>query len=510
MDRLAPAVLGLLTDPDRHVLVRTRHHPAAAELAARRDVSDCDDLYESAADFDGVYSAIAERVIAHAERGQVTYAVPGSAVVGERAVNLIRTTRPEDIELHPGESFLDLAWAATGCDPITDGTQVLDGRDLPNPLQLHLPTVITQVDRPEVLADVVVALGRTLPGETPVTMLDRLGDADAVVATMPLHAASGFPTGPRTSLFVDPPPNGWFGLVTINRLLRTECPWDRKQTHHTLLRHLIEETYETVEAVTRLNAEAPAGDVDFGAYAEVEEELGDLLLQVVFHATLAEEPGAFGVEEVAEGIRRKLVNRHPHVFGDVVAEDAEVVKVNWERLKADEKSRGSLMDDIPQALPALARADKLQRRAGSAGFDWTRPAPVLAKLREEVGELTRDLGDPDAMAHELGDIFFSVANLARHLGIDGEVAFRQANDRFEARFRTVETLATAQGRAIDSMTLEELDELGNIVGENTRRVPHSRLVPVPCSPAVGPHLDVFELAEAFHLDHTPRQLRDSR
>ncbi len=450
----------MLLDSHRRVIVRTLHHPAAAELAAQRPVTSCDDIYEEAGDFDMVYDAIATRVIEAARDEPVVYAVPGSAVVGERTVAMIRSEMPAVVLV--GESFLDLVWVETGCDPIARGAQVLDGRSLPDPLQLHLPTVITQIDRPEVLADVTIALGRTLPDTTEVTMLDRLGDDDARVVTMPLRGMASFDAGPRTSLFLDPPPNGWYGLVTTNRLLRTECPWDRTQTHHSLLRHLIEETYETVEAVSRLGEEAPGGDPDFVAYAAVEEELGDLLLQVVFHATLAEEPGAFGVEEVAESIRRKLVHRHPHVFGDVVAEDADAVRANWEQLKAGEKERASLMDDVPQALPALARADKLQRRAASAGFDWTRPEPVLAKLREEVGELARDVADGIDAVHELGDVLFSAVNLARHLHIDAEVAFRRANDRFEQRFRTVEQLAHESGTALGDMSLEEIDDLWEI------------------------------------------------
>ena len=265
--------------------------------------------------------------------------------------------------------------------------------------------------------------------------------------------------GARTSLYLAPPPNGWFGLVTTNRRLRRECPWDREQTHHSLLPHLIEETYETVEAITRLGDDAPGGDPDFGAYAEVEEELGDLLLQVVFHATLAEEPGAFGVEEIAEGIRRKLVLRHPHVFGDVQADDASTVKANWEQIKTGEKARVSLMDDVPQAMPALSRADKLQRRAASVGFDWPEVGPVLDKLREEVDELAADLERPERAAHELGDVLFTVVNLARHLGLDPEVAFRRANDRFADRFREVERLAGAAGATLGDLSLEQLDAL---------------------------------------------------
>lgn len=452
----------ILAEPGHTLVLRTIQHPAAAQLAAVRDVVTCDDLYEDAHDFDAVYAAIAERVIAAAADGPVIYAVPGSAVVGERAVRMIQGLAESvgiPVTLHPGESFLDLVWARTGCDPIIDGAQVLDGRSLPYPLQLHVPTVVTQVDRPEVLADVIVALGRTLPDETPVTLLDRLGDEDEVSLTVPLHEASAYAPGPRTSLYLNPPLNGWSGLISTNRRLRVECPWDREQTHHSLISHLIEETYETIEALTRLDPEAPGGEPDFGAYAEVEEELGDLLLQVVFHATLAEEPGAFGAEEVAESIRRKLVHRHPHVFGDVLAEDAGTVKANWEELKTQEKGRQSLMDDVPQAMPALARADKLQRRAASAGFDWDTVAPVVAKLREEVEELAADIEDRAAASNEVGDVLFTVVNLARHLNMDTEVAFRRANDRFEARFREVERLAAASGTPLADMTLQELDVL---------------------------------------------------
>ena len=462
LERLAGEPRDLVLDPARRVVLRTIEHPAAAQLAARRQVEACDDLYESAVGFDEVYAAIADRVLARAATGPVTYAVPGSAAVGERAVPLIRAAAAADgvgLEIHPGESFLDLVWVRTGCDPIADGVQVLDGRALPDPLQLHLPTVVTQVDRAEVLADVAVALGRTLGGDTPVIVLDRLGGDDEAVVTTTLRDLPRYPSGPRTSLYLAPPPNGWFGLVTTNRRLRRECPWDREQTHHSLLPHLIEETYETVEAISRLGDDAPGGEPDFGAYAEVEEELGDLLLQVVFHATLAEEPGAFGVEEVAEAIRRKLVLRHPHVFGDVQADDASTVKANWEQIKAGEKGRVSLMDDVPQAMPALSRADKLQRRAASVGFDWTEAGPVLEKLREEVEELAADLDHQERAAHELGDVLFSVVNLARHLGLDPEIAFRRANDRFADRFREVERLAEASGTALGDLSLDELDAL---------------------------------------------------
>ncbi|MCJ7779941.1 MAG: nucleoside triphosphate pyrophosphohydrolase [Acidimicrobiia bacterium] len=242
-------------------------------------------------------------------------------------------------------------------------------------------------------------------------------------------------------------------------MLRRECPWDAKQTHHTLVGHLIEETYETVDAISGLPADAPSGDVDLRDYLLLEEELGDLLLQIVFHAGLAAEAGAFDVEEVAEGIRRKIVNRHPHVFGDVVATEVGEVLANWEELKNAEKGRVSLMDDVPVALPGIARADKIQRRVASVGFDWPDDEPVFAKVAEELEELRDVRNDRDLATAELGDLLFAVVNLARHLDVDPEIALSRANDTFGARFRVVERLAGEGGKRLRDLNLAELDHL---------------------------------------------------
>jgi tetrapyrrole methylase family protein/MazG family protein len=223
--------------------------------------------------------------------------------------------------------------------------------------------------------------------------------------------------------------------------------------------HLIEEAYETVEAISALSATAPGGEADLGAYALLEEELGDLLLQVVFHTTLAAEAGAFDIDEVAEGIRRKLVYRHPHVFGDATATEVGEVLANWEELKNVEKRRESLMDDIPAALPGVARADKIQRRVGSVGFDWPGDVPVFAKVEEELRELRGVRADRDLATAELGDLLFAVVNLARHLDVDPEVALSRANDTFAERFRIVERLAEDEGRRLRDYDLPGLDRL---------------------------------------------------
>ena len=448
LDRVGPSALALLLDGSVPVVVRTMEHPAAAELGMRREVLSCDDLYEQAADFDQVYREIVERVLSMAEVGPVTYAVPGSPLVGERTVGMLREAFTV-VEVQPGESFLDLVLARSGIDPLTRGLQVLDAHELPFPLLLHLPTVIAQVDTPVSLLTVRDALLALLPEDTPVTRCADLGGDAELVMTIPLEDLRPEHAGLRVSLVVDVPAPGWPGLVQTNSLLRRECPWDREQTHHSLARHLLEEAYEALEAIEALPAEAPDGEPDVAGYIDLEEELGDLLLQVVFHATLASETGVFGIEEVAEAIRRKLVARHPHVFGDATADSAAHVVANWERLKKDEKGRESLLDGVPRSLPSLARSHQLQQRAAGAGFDWPDVAGVAAKVREELAEALADDADP---VHEIGDLLFSAVNLARHFAVDPEQALRSAADRFERRFRAIEAEGDLSG-----LSLEEMD-----------------------------------------------------
>lgn len=450
----------LLADLSVTVVVRTLRHPAAAAVAGDRAVVTCDDLYESARNFEDVYQAIVDRVVGI--DGAVVYAVPGSAVVGERAVPLMRRRAIDagcEVVVVPGLSFLDLVYDRMGVDPLVTGIQVVDGRDLPDPLPLHLPTIVSQVDRPVVLADVAVELGKVLEDDAVVTVLRDLGGAAESADEVALRDLPSAEVDERTSLFVSAADVGWIGLVHTNRRLRRECPWDREQNHHSLVRHLIEETYETVDALRHLPPDSPEGVVDYGAYAELEEELGDLLLQVVFHATLAREAAAFDVEEIAERIRRKLVRRHPHVFGDVVAEDAGAVKRNWEEIKRDEKSRESALDGVPGSLPALAHADAIQRRAAAVGFDWEELDPVIAKILEELDEVREALEDGERTADEVGDLLFAVVNLSRHLGTEPETALRSAIERFDTRFRRVEELAAAGSRSLGDMSISELDVL---------------------------------------------------
>jgi len=241
-------------------------------------------------------------------------------------------------------------------------------------------------------------------------------------------------------------------LNAIMRALRTPgsgCPWDLAQTFETIAPYTIEEAYEVADAIAT------------GSRAELRDELGDLLLQVVYHARMAEEEGAFGFDDVVQAISEKMIRRHPHVFGDAAARAHPPAKGFWEAAKASERAEtatASLLDDVPLALPALIRAVKLQARAAQAGFDWPGPAEVIDKIAEEARELAA-AADKDAKSEELGDLLFTIANLARHLDIEPESALRSANAKFERRFRHIERELDRRGTSPEASTLAEMDAL---------------------------------------------------
>jgi tetrapyrrole methylase family protein/MazG family protein len=220
------------------------------------------------------------------------------------------------------------------------------------------------------------------------------------------------------------------------------CPWDREQTHQSLARHLLEETHETLEAI------------DTGDPLRLREELGDVLLQVVFHAEMARGEETFDIDDVAEEITAKLIRRHPHVFGDLQVDSSSEVLVNWERIKVEEKGQHAVDDEIPATLPALARASKVQRRAAGSGFDWRTKEAALAKVREELAEL--EAAGPDRVEDELGDVLFAVAALGRRVNVDPETALRKATRRFADRFERMKAEAEAGAVHLEDLSDEEL------------------------------------------------------
>ena len=241
-------------------------------------------------------------------------------------------------------------------------------------------------------------------------------------------------------------------LRAIVSLLRSPegCPWDREQTHESLRAGLLEEACETIDAISN------ADD------ANLREELGDLLLQVVFHTDLAAERGAFTLEDAAQHTCEKLIRRHPHVFGDVDAADTQAVLRQWEQIKREEKGeRASIMDGIPRALPALIRAANIQKKAARVGFDWPDTAGVIDKFREELAELSVEIGSGDhkALEHELGDLLFTAVNMARKLGIEPELALEHANQRFISRFQHMERSAATKNQKLEDLISEDLEDL---------------------------------------------------
>ncbi|HUO46488.1 MAG TPA: nucleoside triphosphate pyrophosphohydrolase [Acidimicrobiia bacterium] len=430
------------------MIVRTLSHPAAQQLAELREVVSCDDLYLGSNDFEGVYEAITDRVMASAASRPTVYAVPGSPMVGEFAGTLIRqaaTAAGVSVEMMAAESFLDAVLTAVSYDPLDRGLRLINGHRLPAPLVMDCPTVIAHLDVPMVLSDVLVALQRVLPEGTMASLVVDAGGEAFRMVTAPLHELDPALAGLRTSMFLDPEPGGLVGVVRTMWRLRDECPWDRNQTHLSLIKNLVEECYELIEALT--------ANEDGSAYGAVEDELGDVLLQVLFHASIARQAGAFDIDDVAENLRQKLVRRHPHVFGDVDAGSPDQVKANWELIKEQERGKpnDSIMDGVPPGMPGLERAAKLQRRAASVGFDWENRQGVVDKVREEIGELQEELARSDRAAEEVGDLLFSLVNLARWLEVDPEVALRGAIARFVNRFRLMEAEGPLEGLTVQQM-----------------------------------------------------------
>ena len=321
-----------------HRYLRTTRHPAAVVVG---EAASFDDLYEAAGRIEEVYAGIVEELVAAAgEHGEVLYAVPGSPVVAEHTVERLLADDRVAVELVPGLSFLDLAWVRLGVDPVDRGVRLVDGhRFAVEAAGERGPLLVAQCDNRDVLSDIKLAVDDVLDrgageaGREPTAVvLQRLGLPDEAVIEVPWPELDRAVDARPPHVGVPAPAGGAGGgevaaFAELVRRLRAECPWDREQTHQSLRRHLLEETYEVLEALDHLDVEAGEG------YDALEEELGDLLFQVVFHARLAAEEGRFTLADVARGMSTKLVGRHPHVFGDAEAASAEEVADRWEQIK---------------------------------------------------------------------------------------------------------------------------------------------------------------------------------
>lgn len=466
---LGPGRPGLLTmevwellKKAENLILRTGKHPTVGALVeAKINFSTYDSLYEKAENFEALYEEIAADVIARASAGKdEVYAVPGSPLVAERTVVLIREklveTEGPALKIIPGMSFAEVMYARLGLDPI-DGLTIIDATDLSR-LPEEWPTglIVTQIYDGRTASEAKLSLMELLPDDYEVVYTHNLGLEDESVRRIPLYELDRqSDIDHLTSLYVPPlkkPVSFELNpLIEVLKTLRSPggCPWDIVQTHESLRRNLIEECYEVIEAIEARDSHGLC------------EELGDLLMQIVFHARMAEEAGFFNMQEVIDGITEKLIRRHPHVFGDVSVADAAEVLVNWEAIKKQEKpERKSAIDGIPIQLPALIYAEKVQRKAAKVGFDWTEIGPVWEKCAEEFAELKEAVAqqEVDHIEEEFGDLVFAAVNLARFLKVDPELALRRANKKFARRFRVVEQKVLASGKDWSEYDLPRLDE----------------------------------------------------
>lgn len=448
------------------VFLRTEKHPLVKDLAGKGiSFTSFDYLYDRSDSFDEVYERIVNILLEEAKKGEVLYAVPGHPMVAERTVRLLiqRMEDPGDLEIIPAMSCLDALYAALKLDP-TEGLCIVDCLDLPETLgknpDTSRPMLCTQFYDSMVASEVKLSLMEHYPDDHPVVLVHGAGvPGQEMVKTLPLYELDRQKwIDYLTSLFVPAlqvsTESGSFETLVdiMARLRRSDgCPWDLEQDFQSLKKYVIEETYEVIEAVEE-------GDMH-----KLQEELGDLLLQVVFYSQIAKEKGAFDIKEVIGGISQKLIRRHPHVFGKgVEVKCVEDVNANWEKIKHREHEDRPRFD-IPRQLPALMRAEKVQKKAAETGFDWPDMKGAWAKIYEELDELSSAVKDNagSEVTGELGDLLFAVVNTARFLQVDPEEALGRTIDKFIRRFRYIEEAAEGKGKAPEDMSLEEMDKLWN-------------------------------------------------
>jgi len=467
---LGPGAFGFITvetfemlKAAKPLILRTAKHPTVPEMTARGiEFVSYDHVYEEKESFDEVYSAIAHDCLAQAITAEnLVYAVPGSPLVAEKTVTLIRKLAVEQgitVDILPGMSFLEVLYTRLAIDPI-EGMTILDAADLSSlPPELGTALVVTQVYNHHVASETKLALMEYYPDDYQVTVVQNIGLPEEKILPVPLFEVDRIPgIDHLTSLYVPGRPLGHpFTLDPIAEImakLRSPegCVWDLEQTHSSLRRYLVEEVYEVLEAI-----DLQQGD-------KLCEELGDLLLQIIFHARIAEESNLFTMQQVVDVITEKMVRRHPHVFGDITVRDAAEVVLNWDAIKRREygSERPSVLDGIPKGLPSLMRSYKLQAKAAKVGFDWNSIQPVWDKIQEELTELRHacSQGNFANMEGELGDVLFSVVNLARFLKIDAEVALNVTNNKFIKRFSYIEQTIKEKNIKWNNLGEKELDIL---------------------------------------------------
>ncbi len=447
----------------RHLILRTARH-RTAEWLREEGVTflDFDAMYDEYDDFDALHRAMAERLWREAAEHSVTFAVQDAVTDG--AVAALRALRPEGAELRvlPGISSADVCLA--GFEVTAPGWRVVTAYDVeeaaPDP---GLPLLVTELDDAVIAGQVKLTLSAVYGDEYPVLFYPSTARTNRRPVRIPLCDADRQTSYDHTVCLLVPA-SGLTGrdryclqdLVRVMAKLRGEggCPWDRKQTHQTLRKYLLEEAYEACGAIDE-------GDMDHLA-----DELGDVLLQVVFHAEIGRERGEFDILDIATAICRKMIRRHTHIFGEAHCESPEQVSQNWEQIKREERgqvTQAEVLADVSSALPALTRAAKVQKKAAGVGFDWDTALEALPKVAEEAEEVRAELSARHDPAEELGDLLFACVNVVRLAGCDPEEALTFATDKFVRRFTEMETRIINDGKSLKDLTLPEMDVYWNKV-----------------------------------------------
>lgn len=454
------------------VFIRTNNHPCIQDLIREgAKFESFDSYYDQGQSFEEVYDQIVKRLEEElTNHEKVVYAVPGHPAVAERSVQLLvdKLSSKFRIVIHPSVSFLDEIFTAIRMDPIQGllirNYDALKGSGLTGREWLIIPQVYSSL----IASDVKLDLMEIYPDEAPVMIVQALGTPEQIVQKVSLYELDHQRFDHLTTVLV-PPHKDAVSMAKLEEIMKTlrspgGCPWDREQSHETLKPYLIEESYEVLEAIERQDM------------YNLAEELGDLLLQVVFHAQVAHEAGEFEFTDVLRGIIHKMIHRHPHVFGEVHVDNSEQVLKNWEEIKKKEKGeeRTKGWFHFPQALPALMLAAKTQKTVAKIGFDWSDYQGALAKVHEELQELQEAIKAGEGIQEEFGDTLFALVNLARFLRLDPEDTLRRAVRKFQTRFEKMAEIALGEEKSLNDMTLEEMDfywekakrdeKSGNIVG----------------------------------------------
>lgn len=422
-----------------------------------------DNKYESSESFDEVYSSIAADLIEkHKEFSNIVYGVPGHPLVAEKSVSILLDLCEKEgveTELIPAVSFIDAIMESLKIDPI-NGLKIIDAFDIKNQiLDNRLGIVITQVYNNFIASEVKITLSEYYDEEAEIYFVRAAGikglESIRKIKLFELDRQEDIDY--LTSLYIPKDTKckkDFNDLVDIMRVLRGTdgCPWDLEQDHESLKKNLVEECYEVIEAIDEQDDD------------KLVEELGDLLLQVIFHAQIGEDEGYFNINDVTQSICEKMIRRHPHIFAEVIADDSEKVLENWEKIKETEHNYDSYTDElrhVAKTLPGLMRAYKVQKKASKFGFDWDNVEPAMDKIKEEYYEILEVYKSQNRskILEELGDLMFATVNVARFLDIDPENAINYTVDKFITRFEFIEKSAIEQGRDLKLMTLEEMDEL---------------------------------------------------